>query len=513
MTNGYAPVVIELTNTANARYIKLGVTAVNKADETGGCLVQLSELGVYNVTAEIEEGRSYTVDFNESADREQFDFYSSSNGGFAVIDGKLIPTGNGGEFKALYKDNGQPVRSVSVELHPDGTTGKINGGLYINASNPGKNQDQINALYVGIESNFEGWTDAPNRIDLMIGSFPTWKEHARVISESGNNNNLFSRGVKEPIILRVDMIGNMITLTVSLVRAPSICFGTTYVTDVDLSQGQVGIRSQYSTVKFDNFTVVTDVLPEEMVASVGEIYFTSVVEAAEAAGDQTVCILKDTDEAITISKDLTMDLAGNHLTNVTVESGSLNLIDTVSGGSAVVTGNVPNMTEVDGKSYYVANDNGVYSAHSYEIKLTHISLDPTNDALGYKAELIGDDVVKSHVKSIGFNLWVSEDMVVTKTIDGKTAASLRLKNILKSGGGEMIVYGNAFVIFDNDQTVTSANYGTTMKEVLQTVNAAWDSFTDAQQNAVKTLCDRYLATVSTWGLNNIYPTTEETFAA
>ena len=504
VTNGYAPAVIELTNTANARYIKLGVTAVNKADETGGCLVQLSELGVYNVSAEIEEASSYTVDFNESADEKLFDLYSSANGGFAVSDGKLIPTGAGGEFKAVYKDNGQSVRSVSVELHPDGTTGKINGGLYINASNPGNNQDQINALYVGIESAFEGWTDAPNRIDLVIGSFPTWKEHARVISESGNNNNLFSQGVKEPIILRVDMIGNMITVTVSLVRAPSICFGTTYVTDVDLSQGQVGIRSQYSTVKFDNFTVVTDALPEEMAASVGGIYFGSVVEAAEAAGDQTVCILKDTDEAITISKDLTMDLAGNHLTNVTVSNGvTLNLVDTVSGGSAVVTGNVPTMTEADGKSYYVANDNGVYSAHSYAIKMTHISLDPTNDALGYKAELIGDDVVKSHVKSIGFNLWVNSNQVITKTAEGKTAASLRLKNILKNGGGEMTVNGNAFVIFDNGQTVTCANYGTTMKAVLQAVDATWETYTDSQQDAVIALCNQYADVVSKWDLNNI----------
>ena len=77
----------------------------------------------------------------------------------------------------------------------------------------------------------------------------------------------------------------------------------------------------------------------------------------------------------------------------------------------------------------------------------------------------------------------------------------------------MTVYGNAFAIFDNEETVTTANYGTTMQSVLQTVNAAWDSFTEVQQNAVKTLCDQYLATVSTWGLNNIYPTTEETSAA
>ena len=248
---------------------------------------------------------------------------------------------------------------------------------------------------------------------------------------------------------------------------------------------------------------------EEAIAQVGEQTYVSVAEAVANANGQVVKLLAGSDEAIVISDDVTIDLAGFSLNNVTVASGSLNLIDTVSGGSAVVTGNVPTMTEADGKSYYVANDNGVYSAHSYEIKLTHISLDSTNDALGYKAELIGDDVVKSHVKSIGFNLWVSEDMVVTKTIDGKTAASLRLKNILKSGGGEMIVYGNAFVIFDNEQTVTSANYGTTMKEVLQAVNTAWNTYATEQRTAVKTLCDQYYTTVSAWELDNIYPVSQD----
>ena len=463
-----------------------------------------------------KEGSSFTVDFNELTDSELFDFYQNSNGGYAVSDNKLIPTGETGEFKAIYKDDGQPIQSVSVELHPDGQTGKINGGLYIGASEPGNNQDQIKAFYVGIESHFEGWDDAVNRIDLIVGGFPSWYEYTRVVSETGNGNALFSGGVKEPITLRVDMHGSRITATVSLVSDPSKFVSTTYTLPggANLSLGQVGIRSQYSTVTYDNFTVISDALAaEEVAASVGERQFASVSKAVELAAGQTVRVWKSTEEAVTVSKDLTLDLAGNKLTNVTVESGSLNLIDTVSGGSAVVTGNVPTMTEADGKSYYVSNENGVYSAHSYAVKLTHISLDPTNDALGYKAELIGDDVVKAHVKSIGFNLWVNEDAVVTKTIDGKTAATLRLKNILKNGGGEMTVYGNAFVIFNNDQTVTSANYGTTMKEVLQTVNAAWDSFTEVQKNAVKTLCDQYLATVSTWGLNNIYPTTEETLVA
>ena len=505
-TNGYAPAVIDLTDTVYARYVKLGVTGVNKADETGGCLVQLSELGVYNVNAEIEEGSSYTVDFNEDTDSEQFDFYSTSNGGFAVSDGNLIPTGDGGEFKAIYKSNGQSVQSVSVQLHPDGTTGKINGGLYINAGDPGNDQDKINALYVGVESLFEGWTDALNRIDLVIGSFPSWEEHVRVISESGNNNNLFSQSVKEPITLRVDITGNMITVTVSLVRAPSICFGTTFVADRDLSQGLVGIRSQYSTAKFDNFTVVTDaVAEEEAVASVNGSFYASVTEAVEAAGNQTVCILKDTDEAITVNGDVTIDLAGNSLSNVTVAEGAtLTLIDSATDdykgeyGSATVTGSV-----AGGENYLLVQEDGTYSAHAYDVAITHISLNPSNDALGYKAKLTGDEVVQKAVTGIGFNLWVDGGKVKTYTTTGKQEVTLRLKNILAAGGGEMNINATAFVIL-GDHTETSTQQTTTMKQALQLVNDNWDSYSQTQRDAVKGLCDRYYDTVSGWQLTNIF---------
>ena len=507
VTNGYAPAVIHLESAVNARYVKLGVTAVNKGDETGGCLVQLSELGVYHVTSDMTETTSYTVGFNKSADAQSFDFYSSSNGGFAVSDGKLVPTGNSGEFKAIYKDNGQPVRSVSVELHPNGETGFINAGLYINASNPGHAQDQINTLYVGIESLCTGWEDAPNRIDLILGGFPAWTEYRRVISETGNGNHLFSGGKKEPIRLRVDIIGNTLIATVSLVSNPYKSVSTSYVFDTDLSAGMVGIRSQYNDASYDNFTVVTDrPAAESVAATVGGQNFASVNDAIHAAGDEIVIICQSTEEAIVVGKNVTIDLAGNVLSNVTVSEGAkLNLIDTVSGGTASVAGQVQTLTESDGKTYYVANENGVYSAHSYAIKLTHISLDPGSDALGYKAELIGDDVVKAHVEAIGFNLWVDADRVVTKTMEGKTAASLRLKNILKNNGGEMTIYGNAFVVFDNGETVTCADYGTSMKEVMQLVNAAWDSYTEEQKMAVKTLCELYAQTVSGWELDNIYP--------
>ena len=49
VTNGFAPIVVELDEAVSARYVKFGCTAVNGPDENGTCYVQLSELGIYNV--------------------------------------------------------------------------------------------------------------------------------------------------------------------------------------------------------------------------------------------------------------------------------------------------------------------------------------------------------------------------------------------------------------------------------------------------------------------------------
>ncbi|MBE6762121.1 MAG: hypothetical protein E7551_07510 [Ruminococcaceae bacterium] len=47
VTNGYTPMVVELDKAVNGKYVKLGVTAISKADQYGTGYVQLSEFGVY----------------------------------------------------------------------------------------------------------------------------------------------------------------------------------------------------------------------------------------------------------------------------------------------------------------------------------------------------------------------------------------------------------------------------------------------------------------------------------
>ena len=62
VTNGFAPVVIDLEKAVTARYVKLGVTAVNHGDENGDVYVQLSELGI-SIRWQARLSRSITSSF------------------------------------------------------------------------------------------------------------------------------------------------------------------------------------------------------------------------------------------------------------------------------------------------------------------------------------------------------------------------------------------------------------------------------------------------------------------
>ena len=244
------------------------------------------------------------------------------------------------------------------------------------------------------------------------------------------------------------------------------------------------------------------------VAQVGENQYASLAEAIASANGNAVQLLADCGD-VTVESDLYIDLNGYHLTGVTVaENAKLYLLDSATNdcegayGTASVTGAV-----AGGENYLVVSEDGVYSAHYYELKLTHVSLDPANDALGYKAQLLGDEIVQTHVKSFGFNLGVAGGLQKTYTKDATDfdgIFTLRLKGIMAANGGEMAITGSAFVIFDvDDQTVTTDAHTTTMKDTLETVNTNFESYTADQQAAVKAMVIKYASKMEDWAIDKI----------
>ncbi len=195
-----------------------------------------------------------TWDFASDSQAESFSFYNSGTGSFSIKDGMLVPSAANGEMKAIANTDVEDIKFVSVDIIP-GASGLINAGLYIGASDVADPADNINALAFLVESWFSGWSDAPNRIDLVTGEFPTWTEHKRLISETGNGNALFKGGVKEPLNLRVDFSEDMVTVTLSLVSNAGKYVQSVFACDPAKLVGSVGVRANNSDVCFDNFKI------------------------------------------------------------------------------------------------------------------------------------------------------------------------------------------------------------------------------------------------------------------
>ena len=145
------------------------------------------------------------------------------------------------------------------------------------------------------------------------------------------------------------------------------------------------------------------------------------------------------------------------------------------------------------------------------VEITHISLNPAKDALGYKAE--AQNLPEgAHVE---ISLWVNENIVVTKATD-----ALRLVNIMACNGGEMTIYAKATIVDAEGKVIAeSAVAQTTMKETIKAVNALTD-LTSEQKAAVGAYYEKYQSVMSTWfaadETNNIVawiPTTEESTPA
>ena len=151
-----------------------------------------------------------------------------------------------------------------------------------------------------------------------------------------------------------------------------------------------------------------------------------------------------------------------------------------------------------------AADDADQTAAEPVVQITHVSLDPAKDALGFKAKVEGDF---ASITQMGFAFRVNGGAEKTYTIEKNLTDGVftaRVKNILDNNGGEAILEAYAFVVVDG-QTVKTDWQATSMKQTLQAVDKAWYSagYTQVQKQVVRDLCNQYKTQVAPWNLENI----------
>ena len=86
----------------------------------------------------------------------------------------------------------------------------------------------------------------------------------------------------------------------------------------------------------------------------------------------------------------------------------------------------------------------------------------------------------------------------------KSAETLRLKNILAYNGGQTEICAKAQIVDAQGNVIAeSAVVKTTMRQTLETVDTAWNTYSADQKDAVLALCKQYLSAVSDWNIPNI----------
>ena len=252
--------------------------------------------------------------------------------------------------------------------------------------------------------------------------------------------------------------------------------------------------------------------PVAEIYRVGEFFtFESAYAAADPDNGDSIVLLSDlTVNDLVVDKEMYLNLNGHDLTinaasataTILAQDSATNDPNATEWGKLIVNG--AEFTNLGG--YVMLPEDDGYAFHSYSVEITHISLQPGKDALGFKAAVTGNSAVMNAITSFGFEMSVEgQDAVICEKDGAPTGGvfTLRLKNILACDGGEMNINATAFVNFGDAAPGWSNMETTTMKDTIQTVDANWSNYSAEQQEAVTGLMVQHADLISRWNLVNI----------
>lgn len=261
-----------------------------------------------------------------------------------------------------------------------------------------------------------------------------------------------------------------------------------------------------------------------------EAYYLAFEEAWAAYEEGMLFVICSNLDGITFDRDVLVDLNGFALTNVTVNAGvTVTGLDSATDDydcedgygsiSGNILGTVKKLSQTDAQSWtdyegvkrqYVAiyGEDGSVSFHRYDLKITHMSINPSAVGVGYKAVFAGDSVVRQHVTAIGYNMQLGNYNKITRQKDGTAFAAaeqsltLLVKNYNVANYGETALYANVFMIIDGE-TVESTVEGHSLRNMIEAADANYNNYTPEQIEALKGMVASYADIMKNWELPNL----------
>ena len=275
----------------------------------------------------------------------------------------------------------------------------------------------------------------------------------------------------------------------------------------------------------------------------------------EEAEDLTATLYGDVD-GLTVTGDLTLDLNGYKATNVSAAKiyaydSSVTYTKNSNGeiteikegtGSLTTTATVVTDNTVDGKRYIaLKGEDGAYTFHGLELKLSAISLRASAAGIYYKASMVCDATLKAatayHGMVVSVNnmpgsdfdgLLEEEDKNGWTKIEGapseKNFTSVAVFGIFKVGKndnaarGEMKIYANAYLQLKDTNEIIMADTTTgdeaddegfdgiawSLRDVMEALNDSFTTMTDETKKAnIVNFYNKWQTAMATWSVGNI----------
>lgn len=263
-------------------------------------------------------------------------------------------------------------------------------------------------------------------------------------------------------------------------------------------------------------------------AVIGDTAYATLAEALAAANGNTVKLLTDINEAVTISANTVIDLNGCEMANVIVADGvtltcydsataDYTVADGIYGKIAAYTGNV-----VGAEGYLKITDNGAISFHKVELAITAMSLRASVAGVYYKSSFKTDEVAAACIEKYGVALSVKSEpnaenigttskcSYFTDYANGEATGTL-LKNIMKTGrtddinssNANMAVYGRPYILTADGEYFFGETVQRSLKEQVEAIDANWASYSEAAQGTALWMYKRFEDTMKNWNIPNI----------
>ena len=222
--------------------------------------------------------------------------------------------------------------------------------------------------------------------------------------------------------------------------------------------------------------------------------YTTLQEAVDNAQGSYVKLLADSNEQVTVTGDLYLDLNGHSLAQLTVSGVLYGMDSSTDGysdaqlGQLICDGTVASDWVAANGNRYIAlqTPEGSYSFHRIYVGITKLSLATATTGFGYKAEFYADDTVKALFDTMGYSLWLTEDLVIDRSVDSfRNTLTLRLNHIDIANYGSAKIHAKVSLTLTNGMVIESAVASYSMQDMVEIIDTQLDTLRPEQIQAIK----------------------------